>query len=255
MLTREQALTRATDLVARAVKAGADAADTIYAANASTGVEIRLGALEGVERSESQEIGLRVFVGKGSATASSSDLSDAALAQLVERTVAMARLAPEDKFAGLAPDELISHGPFRDLDIDDGGEAGPEILRAAALEAEDAARAVPGITNSEGASASAGRSMMALATSAGFSGYSSGSSHGVSASVLAGEGSTMQRDYASHAVRHRSDLDSPALVGLKAGNRAIDRMNPVRLKSGPMTVVYDPRVGASLIGHLIGAIT
>jgi PmbA protein len=255
MLTREQALTRATDLVARAVKAGADAADTVYAANAATGVEMRLGALEGVERSESQEIGLRVFVGKGSATASSSDLSDDALAQLVERTVAMARLAPEDKFAGLAPDELISHGPFRDLDIDDGGEAGPEILRAAALEAEDAARAVQGITNSEGASASAGRSMMALATSAGFSGYSSGSSHGVSASVLAGEGSTMQRDYASHSVRHRSDLDSPALVGLKAGNRAIDRLNPIRLKSGPMTVVYDPRVGASLLGHLIGAIT
>jgi PmbA protein len=255
MLTREQALTRATDLVARAVKAGADAADTVYAANASTSVEMRLGKLEGVERSESQEIGLRVFVGKGSATASSSDMSDNALMALVERTVAMARLAPEDRYAGLAPDELITHGPFRDFDIDDGGEAGPEVLRAAALEAEDAARAVVGITNSEGAGASAGRSLMALATSAGFGGTSSGSSHGVSASVLAGEGANMQRDYASHSVRHRSDMDAPSLVGLKAANRAIDRMNPVRLKSGPMTVVYDPRVGASLVGHLIGAIT
>ncbi|CAN5209961.1 TldD/PmbA family protein [soil metagenome] len=255
MLTREQAQTRATDLVARAVKAGADAADTVYAANASTAVEMRLGALEGVERSESQEIGLRVFVGKSSATASSSDLSDDALAQLVERTVAMARLAPEDKYAGLAPDELIAHGPFRDFDLDDGGEAGPEALRAAALEVEDAARAVPGITNSEGGSASAGRSIMALATSAGFSGASSGSSHGVSVSVLAGEGATMQRDYASHSVRHLSDLDDPAAIGVKAGNRAIARLNPVRLESGPMTVVFDPRVGSSLLGHLIGSIT
>jgi PmbA protein len=255
MLTHKQALTRATDLVDRAVRAGADAADTVYASNASTSVEIRLGSLEGVERSESQEIGLRVFVGKSSATASSSDMSDDALAALVERTVAMARLAPEDRYAGLAPDDLITREPFRDFDIDDGGEAEPEVLRAAALEAEDAARAVAGITNSEGAGASAGRSLMALATSGGFGGSSSGSSHGISASVLAGEGSNMQRDYASHSVRHRSDLDAPPLIGLKAGNRAIARMNPMRLKSGAMTVVYDPRVGASLLGHLIGAIT
>ena len=255
MLTPEQALTRATDLIAVAKRAGADAADTVYAASASTSVEMRLGALEDVSRSESQEIGLRVFVGSKSATASSSDLSGDALGTLVERVVAMARLAPDDAYAGLAPEALISHGPFADFDIDDGGEVAPEALRAAALEGEDAARAVPGITNSQGASASAGRSVMALATSHGFAGVSGGSSHGISESVLAGEGGDMQRDYAYHSVRHRSDLDAPADTGRLAGDRTVARMNPVRLKSGPMPIVYDPRTGSSLIGHLIGAIT
>jgi PmbA protein len=165
MLTREEAQARAADLVSRAIRSGADAADAVALTNASSSVEIRLGQLEGVDRSENQEIGLRVFVGQRSATASTSDLSSAALDKLVERVVAMARLAPEDKWAGLAPQDRIAHGPFPDLDIDDGGETTPEALREAALEAEDAARAVSGVTNSEGASASAGRAVMALATS------------------------------------------------------------------------------------------
>jgi len=255
MLTRDDALNRATDLISRARRAGADAADAVCAITASSSVEMRLGALESVERSENQEVGLRIFVGKQSATASTSDFTPASFAMLVERTLAMARLAPEDAFAGLAPEDRLTEGPFADFDIDDGGEASPEALREAALEAEDAARAVPGVTNSQGASASAGRSVMALATSHGFAGASSGSSHGVSASILAGEGAAMQRDYAHHSVRHRADLDGAATIGRKAGTRAVARLNPERLKSGPVTVVFDPRVGSSLIGHLVGAIT
>jgi PmbA protein len=255
MLTRDEALDRATDLISRARAAGADAADTVCMVNASTSVEMRLGALESVERSENQEIGLRVFVGKGSATASSSDLSSASLDILVERTVAMARLAPEDAYAGLAPEDRIARGPFTDFDIDDGGEASPETLRAAALEAEDVARAIPGVSNSEGASAGAGRTVMALATSHSFAAASSGSSHSLYASMLAGEGAGMERDGAYHAVRHRTDLDTPEQIGTLAGTRATARLGAERLKSGPMTVVFDPRVGSSLIGHLIGAIT
>ena len=255
MLTTDQALTRATDLIARATKAGADAADTVYAASASTSVEMRLGALEDVSRSESAGIGLRVFVGTRSASASSSDLSETALAALVERTVAMARLAPEDAYAGLADAALVAAGPFKDFDIDDGGDVAPEVLRATALEAEDAARAVPGVTNSQGASASAGRSVMALATSHGFAGCYAGSNHGISAGVLAGDGASMQRDYAYDSKRHRADLDAPAAIGADAGTRAVARSNPVRLTSGPMPVVFDPRVGNSLLGHFLGAIT
>ncbi|MBU6251605.1 MAG: TldD/PmbA family protein [Alphaproteobacteria bacterium] len=254
MLTHDQARDRAHDLVARAIKAGADAADAIYVADASTGVQVRLGALEDVQRSEGEEIGLRVFVGRQSASASSSDLSLDALTKLAERAVAMAGQAPEDEYAGLAPAELLMRETPRDLDIDDGADVSPQALRERAMAAEDAARAVTGVTNSEGGSASAGRAIIALATSGGFAGSYSGSSHSVSASVLAGEGAGMQRDYAYHSVRHLGDLDDATAIGREAGDKAVARLNPIKLKSGPMTVVLDPRVGGSLVGHLIGAI-
>lgn len=255
MLTTDQARDRAADLVARALKAGAVAADAIYVAEASTGVQVRLGALEDVQRSEGEEIGLRVFIGKQSASASSSDLSADAMAKLAERAVAMAGQAPEDEFAGLAPQDRLMTGAPANYDIDDGGDVSPQDLRDRAMQAEDAARAVAGVTNSEGGSASAGRALIALATSGGFAGSYAGSSHGVSASVLAGEGSDMQRDYSWHSTRHLSDLDDAAKIGREAGERAVARLNPIRLKSGPMPVIFDPRVAGSIIGHLIGAIT
>ena len=255
MLTADEALTRATDLIAAATRAGADAADTVFRASASHDVSVRLGRLEDVGSAESAEIGLRVFVGKRSATASTSDFSADSIATLVDRTVAMARAAPEDAFAGLAPEALLARGPFADFDADDGGTVAPDLLKSRALAAEDAARAVAGVTNSEGASASVGRSVGALATSTGFAGATASSSHSVSASVIAGEGSAMQRDYAYHSVRHLADLDDAGVIGAEAGARAVRRLHPVRLRSGAMPVVFDPRVGPSLLGHLIGAIT
>lgn len=254
MLTSEQAKDRAADLVARAMKSGADACDVVYSADAATQVQMRLGALEDVERSEGEEISLRVFVGKQSASASSSDLSVEALTTLAERAVAMAREAPEDAFAGLAPEKLLMRGAVPDLGLDDGGDVPPATLRERALAAEEAARAVSGVTNSEGAGSSASRAVVALATSHGFSGSYTGSSHGLSASVLAGEGGNMQRDYAYHMARYESDLDTAEAIGRSAGERAVARLNPVKLKSGPMPVVFDPRVGNSLLGHLAGAI-
>jgi PmbA protein len=255
MLTNEQARDRATQLVALAMKAGADAADTVYVGNGSTSVQMRLGNLEDVERSEGEEIGLRVFVGKQSASTSSSDLSVQALTALAERAVAMAGQAPEDAYAGLAPEDRLMTGSIPALEIDDGIDVSPEALRERALAAEDAARRVTGVTNSEGGSASAGRAVVAIATSHGFSGGYSGSSHSVSASVLAGEGANMQRDYAYHTARYLSDLDSADAIGREAGERAVARLNPIKLKSGPMPVVFDPRMSNGLIGHLIGAIT
>jgi PmbA protein len=255
MLNKDQAKDRAADLIARAMKSGADAADVVYAADASTDVQVRLGALEDVGRSEGEEIGLRVFAGKRSATVSSSDLSPRALDALAERAVAMARQAPEDAFAGLAPEEMLMRSAAPDLDLEDDAEASPEELRARALACEEAARAVTGVTNSEGGSASQGRMIMALATSHGFAGGYGGTSHSVSASVLAGEGSGMERDYDYHIVRHLAALDCSERIGRQAGERAVARLNPIRLKSGMMSVVFDPRVGGSLIGHLLGAIT
>ena len=254
MLTPDQARDRAADLVARAARAGADAADAVFAADASLDVSVRLGQLEDVGRSEAEELGLRVFVGARSASVSTSDLSPAALDGLVERAVAMAREAPEDPWAGLAPADRLLVGAPPQLDLDDGGEVEPAALKALALEAEDAARAVAGVTNSEGGGASASRSVWALATSTGFAGGYATTGYGLSASVLAGEGSGMERDYAHHSVRKRQHLDPPAEIGRTAGERAVARLNPGRMASGPMPVVFDPRVGASLLGHLIGAI-
>lgn len=255
MLTPNQAQERAADIVARAKRAGVDAADAVFAADASTDISVRLGKLEDVGRSESEDLGLRVFIGSRSASVSTSDLSPGSLDALVERAVAMAREAPEDQWAGLAPQDRLLHGAPPLLDLDDGGEVSPADLREAALAAEEAARAVRGVTNSEGGGASAARSVWALATSHGFSGAYATTGYGISASVIAGEGSGMQRDYGFHSARHRARLDSPEAVGTLAGERAVARLNPGRVESAALPVVFDPRVGAGLLGHLTGAIS
>jgi PmbA protein len=253
MLNCQEAETRAAALTERAIRAGADQADAVFIADASESIHVRLGKLEDVERSEGEHISLRAFAGNRSASIGSSDLSDAALDELAARAVAMARAAPEDPHAGLAPGEMLARGPFPVLDMEDAGEPGPMDLRRIAEETEDAARAVAGVTNSEGASASAGRGVFALATSAGFSGAYATTSRSLSASVLAGEGAGMQRDYAWRQARHAADLPGPAQIGQMAGQRAVARLDPGKLKSGVMPVVFDPRVGGSIIGHLVGA--
>jgi PmbA protein len=255
MLDVSEAEARTAALIEAARKAGADAADALYAGEAATEVQVRLGALEDVTRSEGEEIGLRVFVGKRSASVSSSDLSADAMAALVERTVAMAREAPEDPFSGLAPADRLLRGAAPDLEAEDGGDPSPVALKERALAIEEAARAVPGVTNSDGASVSAGRTVIALATSTGFArGYAT-SGYAGAAGVIAGEGGAMQRDYASHNVRHFADMDAAEALGRLAGERAVRRLNPAKLASGAMPVVFDPRVGGSLIGHLVGAMT
>jgi len=255
MLSPDQARDRALDLAERARRAGADAADAVYGASASEGIQVRLGKLEDVERSESEHIALRVFVGRRSASIGSSDLSAAALDELAARAIDMARAAPEDAYAGLAPADLLAkaHGP--DFDLIDAYEPSPETLRAIALEAEDAARAIAGVTNSDGGSASAGSGVFALATSHGFSGAYGSTSHSISASVVGGEGADKQRDNAWRSAHHHTDLPSPAEIGRLAGERTVAKLNPGKLRSGTMPVVFDPRVSASLVGHLLGAIS
>ncbi len=255
MLDPATAQDRVAALIERARKAGADAADAVYSGSSSESVQVRLGALEDVERSESEHLDLRVFVGQRSASIGSSDLTEAALGELAERAVAMARAAPEDAYAGLAPADRLVKGPFPDLDLADSAEPSPQSLRDLASEAEDAARAIPGVTNSEGGSASASARIFALATSHGFVGSASGTGRAISATVVGGDGSAMQRDYAWRSARHAADLPPATEIGTQAGERTVRRLNPGRLKSGPMPVVFDPRVGGSLIGHLIGAMS
>jgi PmbA protein len=255
MISPEAVKHRAARLVELALRAGADAAEAVASGSASETVGVRLGLLEDVERSEDEHAGVRVFIGQRSASTGGSDFSAAGLAEMAERAVAMARHAPEDPYAALAPHALLAKGPFPDLDLVDPAEPTPEALRERALETEDAARAVRGVTNSNGASAGCGRSVSALATSHGFAEAYGATSHFLSASMIAGEGARMQRDYESKSARHRADLPDCAGVGRTAGERAVARLDPQRLPGGTMPVVFDPRVGGSLVGHLVGAMS
>jgi len=255
MLDPASASDTLASLIDQARRAGADAADAVYVGDRSTSVGVRMGALEDVSRAEGQEIGLRLFVGQRNAAVASSDLSHDSLAALVERALAMAREAPEDRYAGLAPDDLLMTGAAAALDLDDGGDPEPAALRQRAQVAEDAARGVAGISNSNGASASATASTFALATSHGFIGATRATGYSCSASVVAGQGADMQRDYGWHSARHLSDLEPPEDIGRRAGERAAARLSPVRVKAGPMTILFEPRVATTLLGHFVGAIS
>ncbi len=254
MLSLDDALSRTQDMCALARKSGADAADAIYSCDASTSVDMRLGKLEDVQSAEGQGIALRVFVGQQSATVSTADMGADRLRALVERAIAMAREAPADPYAGLAPEDRLLRSAPPALELDDGSAPDPALLRDRALAAEDAARAVPGVTNSEGGGASHGRMRIALATSHGFAAAYGATSHSVSASVIAGSGDGMERDYDYCSVRHASELVGPEQIGASAGQRAVARLGAGKAPSGQMPVIFDPRVGNSLIGHLIGAI-
>jgi PmbA protein len=255
MQSPEDARHIAESLVERGVAAGATAADALYVGGSSSSVQVRLGEIDSLSRSEGEQIGLRLFVGQRSATVASSDLSDEALGILAERCLAMAKEAPEDPFAGLAPGELLQRGELSPIDADDGQEPDPTALRARALEAEKAALAVDGVTNSSGAGASASANIIALATSGGFSGAYRTSGHGCSAAVIAGEGATMQRDHAWHSAHHLEDLERASEIGRRAGERAVARLNPTRPKPGKYPVLFDPRVSSTLLGHFSAAIS
>lgn len=255
MLEPSAARDRAARLVELARKKGANAADAVYVGDRSQGVSVRLGRLEDVHRSEGEEIGLRLFLGKRNATVASSDLSDDAMETMVERALAMAAEAPVDQFAGLAPEELLFRGQPADLDLDDGGDPDPALLRERALAAEDIARAVDGVTNSGGAGASASASTLAIANSNGFAAATRATGYSNSVSVVAGTGSTMQRDYAWHSARHLADLEAAEEIGDRAARRAVARLNPVSIKAGVMPVLFDPRVATTLLGHFVAAIS
>jgi len=236
-------------LIEKAKKAGADAADGVFIESRSLSAAQRLGKPEAVERSEEHDLGLRVFVGKRQSVVSTTDTKPDALDELVERVVAMAKIAPEDEYAGIAEaSDIVTDIPT--LEMFDPTEPPAERLVERATAAEDAARAVKGVTNSEGGEARWSTSTICLVASNGFAGSYRRSSHSVSAVVLAGEGQGMERDYDYSSTVFESDLDDPEAIGTSAGERAVRRLDPRRPSSAAVPVVYDPRVSRSLIGHL-----
>lgn len=245
-------LERAGELIDRAIQAGADAADAVVVRGRSSSVSVRLGKVEGTEASESDDFSLRVFVGKRVASVSANPGFD--LKVLAERAVAMAKASPEDPFASLAAEgDLAKEWP--DLDLFDPTEVSADQLTEAALAAEAAALAVSGITNSGGAGASAGMGGLVLATSHGFSGAYSASRFGRSVSVIAGEGTTMERDYDFDSALYFAELRDAEEIGREAAARAVRRLNPRQVPTAKnVTVVYDPRVARGIAGHIAGAI-
>jgi len=243
------------DVVAAALAAGADAAEAVAAERRALSISVRLGELEEVEREESRDLGLRVFVGRRQASVSGSDVSPAARAKLVERAVAMARLAPEDPYAGLADPDRLARGPLPDLDLYDPAEPSAEALEDRARTAEAAARATPKVTNTDGASASWSSGEWRMLTSGGFSGVHRASSFSLGASAIAGDETGMETGYDGRSVRWQGDLPQPDAIGAEAGRRAAGRLGARKIASTTAPVIFENRLAASLMGPLIGAVS
>lgn len=243
----------AEQLVSAARRAGADAADAIAVRSVSLSVEVREGNVEDSERSEADDVGLRVLVGRRQAVVSTNDVSPDGVGALAERAVAMARVAPDDPYAGLADPVMLAR-EIPDLELLDPDLPTVAALEQAARTAEAAALDTPGVSKSGGASASAGIGGIVLVTSHGFHGAYVASRHGVAMTAIAGEGTGMERDYDFSSALHASDLDSPERVGRTAAERAIARLNPRKVPTCKVPVVFDRRVANSLVGHLSGAV-
>ncbi|MDE2383470.1 MAG: TldD/PmbA family protein [Alphaproteobacteria bacterium] len=249
----KELLDLAQDTLSRVMKLGATAADATVVERRDSSISIRQGVVEELEQSEAREIGLRVFAGQSSALIAGSVLTPEARQRLAERALHMAKLAPPDPFAGLAAPEQLAKA---ELDLDLVSKTFPTAadLRRLAEEAEQIALAVKGVSKSSGASASSSMSDIALASSNGFAKSYQRTGFGLSVGVIAGEGTGMVRDFDGTSANHFSDLETPHKVGTTAGERAVKRLNPQKLASQAVPVIYDRRVASSLLGHLAGAI-
>jgi PmbA protein len=240
-------------LVSAARRAGAEEADALAVRSVSLAVEVRDGAVEESQRAESDDLGLRVIVDHRQAVVSTNDLKGDGFDALAERAIAMARAAPQDRFAGLADAGQLARAlPALDLLDPDMPEVG--VLEARARDAEAAGLAVTGVTKSDGASASAGVAGMVLVTSHGFRGATLASRHSISMSAIAGDGTAMERDYDYSSTLHAADLERAAAIGRRAGERAVRRLNPRKVATRRVPVVFDSRISGGLVGHLAGAV-
>lgn len=241
-------------LLLKAKAHGADAADAVATHGRSLSIAVREGALEDVDNSEGRDIGLRVMVGRRQACVSSSDLSNGSLDALAERAVAMAKLAPEDPYCGLAAEEHLElNNP--DYDMFDPTVLTPEMLKTRALEIEKATLSVDGVAQAEGASASSASSAIYFMTSHGFSKGWRSSRHDLSGMAIASNEVDMERDADYQGARWLEDVRSPEDIGRTAGIRAVARLGSRQLPSGALPVIFERRVASNFISAFVGAIT
>ena len=241
-------------LLDTAKKLGAESAAVMGGESTSINVTARLGKLESVERNESKSIGLQLIDNKRKVNLSSTNFNKDALIELVESAMSMIKSIPEDEFCGLADKEMLYKGDL-DLDLVDNYIPENNNLLNNSIEAEDSALSINGVTNSEGASSSYSKNKVFLATSDGFYNYKEKTNYSSSISVIAGSGTKMERDYEYQSKVHNEDLDTPKNIGEVAANRAVSRLNPKKVKSNSVPIIFDPRVSGSLLSLFTGGIS
>jgi PmbA protein len=241
-------------LLDTAKKLGAESAAVMGGESTSINVTARLGKLESVERNESKSIGLQLIDNKRKVNLSSTNFNKDALIELVESAMSMIKSIPEDEFCGLADKEMLYKGDL-DLDLVDNYIPENNHLLNNSIEAEDSALSINGVTNSEGASSSYSKNKVFLATSDGFYNYKEKTNYSSSISVIAGSGTKMERDYEYQSKVHNEDLDTPKNIGEVAANRAVSRLNPKKVKSNSVPIIFDPRVSGSLLSLFTGGIS
>jgi PmbA protein len=249
----DELLSLAGEAVSHARKLGADAVHAVAADGRSTEISILEGKIEKVEQSEARDISLKVYAGKSSASISGRVLTKEAIHRLAETALNVARLAPPDPYAGVADPALLAKD-IPDLDLAADDLPGPHGIEELARRAEAAGLAVKGVTKSGGAGASRSETTVGVVISNGFAQGYRRTGVGLSMSAIAGEGLAMQRDYDYTSAIHFADLRDPETIGHSAGERAVKRVDPRKVKSQSVPVIYDRRVASGLIGHLLGAI-
>ena len=246
-MVHDSQIDKASALVEAARKAGADSSDAVIVRSHSVSVSVRLGKVEATEASENDDFSLRVFVGKRVASISANLSADPI--SLAERAVAMAKVSPENPFEGLADCTRLVKAP-KDLDLFDPFVPDSKYLTEKALETENSALSVKGVTNSDGASAGYGSGGLVLVTSDGFCGSYQSSRFSFSCSALAGEGTAMERDYDYTTALHHEDLDKTTTIGKNAGERAVRRLNAQKAKTGTVNVIFEPRMARTIASHI-----
>ena len=241
-------------LLSKAKAFGAEQADAVATHGRSLYVSVRGGEMEEVDNSEGRDIGLRVLIGQRQACVSSSDLSPQSLEKLAERAVAMAKLAPEDPYCGLATPDLLA-SDMAELELFDDANLTPADLLERAKRIEAAALGIKGVTQAEGMSADVSSSAVQFMATNGFDRGWRSSHHGLSGMALASRDQDMERDYDYHSVRWLEDLKTPEDIGRRAGERVVARLGASQMASGAMPVLFDRRVAGSLLSAFLGAIS
>jgi len=242
-------------LIDYAKKAGADASEASYAAREAISAEVRMGQLEGMEREEGRSVAFRAFIGKRQASASSTDLSAKGLQALAERTVAMAKAAPEDKFCGLLDAKYHARGAKPDLQQADAARPNPQQLLELAQRCEAASLAIPGIGNSGGGGASSEVSTFVYMTSNGFEGAESATSYSLGTQPVAEKDDEMERDYEWRTKRFFADLPSAEDIGRIAGERTARRLGARKVPSQKAAVIFENRLAGRILSPFLGGIS
>ncbi len=242
-----------SDVIDKALKLGASDVDAIIIDSTSISTEVRLEKLVNIERSENAAIALRVLINQSQAIVSTADFSSSSLDDAINRAIAMAKVTPKNPHLFLANKEQITDEVFN-LNLYDPDEPSAESLIEKAKLTESYALSNKEITNSEGSAAHYNAGRIYFATSNGFSNYYQTSSSALSLSVIAGENENMQTGDAYSVARFAEDLKSSKEIGLEAAQQAIAKMNPRKLPTAEMTVIFDRKMARGLLGAFASAI-